>query len=161
MTVIAGTRALLAATIVLLLCGVGHADDVPRLQEHTAVTIRGPQIVAEVARTSAEHARGLGGRDGLAPNTGMVFPYTEARRLAFWMKGMHFDIDIVWIRDGRIVDISPFVPAPRAVQTSVMEAIPQVEPREPADTVLEVVAGTARARDWRIGDAVAFDPPVR
>jgi uncharacterized membrane protein (UPF0127 family) len=162
MNVIARRGALVAAALVLFLFGeAARADEVPHLQQHTTVAIRGPSIVAEVARSSAEHAQGLGGRDGLAPNTGMVFPYTEARRLSFWMKGMRFDIDIVWIRDGRIVDISAFVPAPRAAQTSIMDAIPQVAPREPADTVLEVVAGTARARGWQIGDPVVFDPPLR
>ncbi len=130
------------------------------LPERTTVTIRGQAISAEVARSASDQMRGLGGRDGLAPNAGMVFPYPSARRPGFWMKDMRFDIDIVWIRDGRIVDISPFVPAPRANAT-LMDALPTFSPKEPADTVLEVAAGTARTRGWSAGDAVRFEPPLR
>ncbi len=136
-------------------------DDSPPLQERTTVTIGGHPIRAEVAREADEHARGLGGRDGLAPGTGMVFPYGAPRRPEFWMKGMRFDIDIVWIRGGRIVDLSTFVPAPRARPPSAMDTLPTFSPREPIDAVLEVVAGTVQARGWKIGDAVAFDPPLR
>jgi uncharacterized membrane protein (UPF0127 family) len=158
-------HAILVRLSILLLVGlsaVARADDVPPLQARTTVTIRGQRISAEVARTAAEQERGLGYRDGLAPGTGMVFPYTEARRWSFWMKGMRFDLDIIWIRADEIVDISRFVPAPRAdAPPSVMNALPTFSPREPADTVLEVVAGTANARGWQIGDRVAFEPPLR
>lgn len=143
------------------LSGAAWADDTPRLRERTTVTIRGQRLVAEVARSAGEQERGLGHRDGLAPGTGMVFPYTEARRWSFWMKGMRFDIDIVWIRDGKIVDLSRFVPSPRVGETSILDALPTFLPKEPADTVLEVVAGTANARGWKIGDAVRFEPPLQ
>ncbi len=129
--------------------------------KQTMVTIRGQTIVAEVARTPEEQRLGLGERDGLAPGTGMVFPYAEPARHGFWMKGMRFDLDVVWIRDGRIVDIAPFVPAPRPGASSTLDTLRTFEPREPADTVLEVVAGTAQARGWKLGDEVRFEPPLR
>lgn len=135
-------------------------DEASMLRRRTVVSIRDDRIDAEIARTDAEQARGLGGRDGLVPGAGMVFPYAEPSRRAFWMKDMRFDIDIVWIREGRIIDVSRFVPAPRA-QPSLLDDLPTFEPREPADTVLEVVAGTANARGWQIGDSVRFDPPLR
>lgn len=151
---------LLLVLVVGALGAPARGDDAAPLREKTAVTIRDQRLVAEVARTADEQRRGLGGRDGLAPGTGMVFPYTEARRYAFWMKDMRFDIDIVWIRNERIVDLSRFVPAPRT-DTSLVGALPTFEPKEPADTVLEVVAGTVNARGWQVGDAVAFDPALR
>jgi hypothetical protein len=153
-----------ALALVLLLplsvVEVARADAVPPLRERTTVSIGTHRIAAEVARTSAEQQLGLGRRDGLAPGTGMVFPYTEARRWTFWMKDMRFDIDIVWIRDGKIVDVSRFVPAPRPGAPSAVDDLPTFSPSEPADTVLEVVAGTANARGWKPGDSVRFDPPV-
>ena len=151
-------RHVLAAALCLA-AAPAHGDGAAPLRERTLVSIRGDRIAAEVARTDAEQTRGLGGRDGLAPGAGMVFPYDEPRRRAFWMKDMRFDIDIVWIRDGRIVDVSRFVPA-RRERPTLLDALPTFEPREPADTVLEVVAGTADARGWQIGDAVRFDPPL-
>jgi uncharacterized membrane protein (UPF0127 family) len=149
-------------TILFLVPPSGFAADVgqPPLPERTSVTIRGRSIEAEVARSALEQSRGLSGRPRLEPATGMVFPYPKPSRLGFWMKDMRFDLDLVWIRDGRIVDISEFVPAPRA-GASLVDALATVHPREPADTVLEVVAGTARARGWAPGDAVSFSPPVR
>jgi len=112
------------------------------------VEIRGQRVAVDVADTPAKKALGLGGRDGLAPDTGMVFPYARPDYHAFWMKGMNFDIDILWIRDGRIVDIRHRVPYPRDGR------LPSYSPKAPADLVLEVDAGYARAHGWRIGDRV-------
>src|SRR6516162_4003761 len=70
------------------------------------IKIRSNVVRVDVARTPEERARGLGGRTALAPGTGMAFPFDEPGRPAFWMAGMYFDIDIVWIRDSRVVDLS-------------------------------------------------------
>ena len=156
-------RALLGLLFAALLLAVrAFAADAgqPPLPERTRVTIRGHSIEAEVARSASEQTRGLSGRPGLAPNAGMVFPYTAAGRLGFWMKEMRFDLDLVWIRDGRIVDISHFVPAPRT-GASMLDDLPTFRPGEPADTVLEVVAGTAKVRGWEPGDSVRFEPRLR
>jgi hypothetical protein len=127
------------------------------------VTIRGRHIPVELALTPAEQARGLSNRDALAPGTGMIFPYARPEIQAFWMAGMRFDIDIVWIRDGRIVDISARLPRPppEAMSGASPNALPSYRPREPVDLVLEVAAGTAETAGWRIGDAVRVDPPLR
>jgi uncharacterized membrane protein (UPF0127 family) len=154
------TQLLLPLLLAAALPARAGGEDAPRLRERTTVTIRGQRIVAEVARTPEEQARGLGGRDGLTPGTGMLFPYTEARRWSFWMKDMRFDIDIVWIRDGKIIDVSRFVPAPRPGAPTLLDALPTFSPKEPADSVLEVAGGTAKARGWEIGDVVRFDPPL-
>lgn len=149
-------RACCPLLALLVASAVAWSDPLPG---RTTVRIGDDRIEAEIVRTPEEQARGLSGRAGLAPGSGMLFPYRSARRRSFWMKDMRFDIDIVWIRAGRIVDLSQRVPAPRAEGRSILDVIPQVTPREPVDTVLEVVAGTAEARGWKVGDAVGFDPP--
>jgi len=108
-------------------------------------------IRAEVADTPARRKQGLSGRTGLGEGTGLLFPYARADRHGFWMYDMHFDIDIVWIRDGRVVDISHRVPKP---DPGARPATAQ--PRELADTVLEVPAGFALAHGWRAGDRVSL-----
>ncbi|MET1033290.1 MAG: DUF192 domain-containing protein [Candidatus Saccharimonadales bacterium] len=50
-----------------------------------------------VARTEAEHRRGLGGTQPLTAEQGMVFIYKEPRELCFWMKDMSYAIDIIWL----------------------------------------------------------------
>jgi uncharacterized membrane protein (UPF0127 family) len=127
-------------------CSRAATSDAP--EPDAWVTIGRARIATEIARSFEEKARGLGGRDSLAWDHGMLFPYTKPDFLSFWMKDMRFSIDIVWIRDGRIIDIAhrvPFDPGGPG---------PTVRPRELADSVLEVPAGYAQAQGWRRGDRV-------
>jgi uncharacterized protein len=95
-------------------------------------------VVAEVARTEAEKVRGLSGREGLAPDRGMLFVYEAPVRPVIWMRGMHFPLDILWIREGRVVDLvrGARPPAPG-------EPPQEFEPREAIQYVLEVPGGFA------------------
>ena len=119
------------------------------------VEIRGQQIAVEIAEGRAEQAKGLGERDALAWGSGMYFPYERAGFYTFWMKGMRFAIDIVFLREGRIVDLFPQVPF------EVGGNGPTIRPRVLADAVLEVPAGFAAASGWQLGDRVRFErrPP--
>ena len=53
-----------------------------------------------VADTPQERAVGLSGYAGLPENVGMLFVFPEPRQPSFWMKGMEFSLDLVWIREG-------------------------------------------------------------
>ena len=114
------------------------------------IEIRGKSIAVEIADSPAEQRKGLGERDGLAWGTGMYFPYAKAGFYAFWMKGMRFPIDIVFLREGRIAEIHPQVPFEKGGNG------PTIQPRSLADAVLEVPAGYATASGWQIGDRVGF-----
>jgi uncharacterized membrane protein (UPF0127 family) len=112
------------------------------------VTIRGARVAVEIADTPEKQALGLGEREDLAWDDGMLFPYDRPEFHAFWMKGMRFSIDIVWILKGRIVDIDanvPFEPDKNG---------PTLRSPSLVDAVLEVPAGYAAANGWRIGDRV-------
>ena len=113
-------------------------------------TIRGNPVTLEVARTREEQSLGLGNRDSLDWGHGMLFVYEHPGFMSFWMKRMRFDIDIVWIREGRIVGISAFVPYPRENP----DRPATVRAPELTDMVLEVPAGYAQANGWRRGDRV-------
>lgn len=127
-------------------CGGTHnAGSDPSLE------IRGQRVSVEIAETSEAQRKGLGGRDSLAWDRGLLFVYDEPGFYTFWMKGMRFDIDIIWIREQRIVDIHHQVPKPNP---SPEGRLPTYQPRELADRVLEVPAGYARAHGWRPGDWV-------
>jgi uncharacterized membrane protein (UPF0127 family) len=121
-----------------------------------SLRIRGQQVWLEVVRTRAAQIKGLGYRDSLEWDRGMLFPYDDQPDFhSFWMKGMRFDIDIVWIREGRVVDIAHRVPHPGPDDPTGTG--PTVQPRELADRVLEVPAGYAQAHGWQVGDRVTFD----
>lgn len=69
-------------------------------------TLNGP-IQILVADTPAQMEKGLGGRDSLPQDTGMLFTFPTEGRYGFWMKDMIFPIDIVWIGSNKkIIGIS-------------------------------------------------------
>ena len=136
-------------TLALLALGLhpAMACTAPAASEST-VTIRGRALPVEIVRTSEAQARGLGGRESLEWDRGMLFPYEESGFPVFWMHDMRFDIDIVWIRDERIVSIAHRVPHPPDPRAEPV----RVRPPELVNMVLEVPAGYARARGWARGD---------
>ncbi len=106
-------------------------------------------VTVEVARTEAEKVRGLSGRDRLAPDRGMLFVYEAPVRPLIWMRGMRFPLDILWIRDGRVVDLVRGAKAP-----APGEAPQEFAPREDAEYVLEVPAGFVDRHGIVLGDRV-------
>ena len=135
-----------------LAAGLGCSADSGIADEPT-VTIRDRVVTLEIAKTQAEQNQGLSDRSSLDWHRGMLFVYDDADFRSFWMKRMHFDIDIVWIREGRIVDIAAFVPYPRE---NPMRPATLRSP-ELTDMVLEVPAGYAQTHGWRRGDRVTVD----
>lgn len=59
-------------------------------------------LTVELARRPEETSLGLGYRNGLEDGTGMLFMFPDPSERTFWMKGMRFCLDIVWILDGEI-----------------------------------------------------------
>ena len=116
----------------------------------STVTIKGIRYSVEVAVTPQEKELGLGERDSLKPLHGMLFPYDHSEKFSYWMKGMRFPIDIIWIRDYRIVDISKNVPI------STVGRFPVYAPREPVNLVLELSAGESDRNGFQIGDLVTI-----
>ncbi len=102
-------------------------------------------VQAEVVSTMDKIYLGLGGRQHLAPGTGMLFIMPTLELQHFCMRGMLIPIDIIWIAHDRIIgfhkDLSPKDPG-----TFISPA--------PADSVLEVPAGFVESAGLRIGDRV-------
>ncbi|MDX1608324.1 MAG: DUF192 domain-containing protein [Candidatus Spechtbacterales bacterium] len=109
-------------------------------QNSASITIDGKKIEVELAQTVEEKARGLSARASLPKEKGMLFIFDEPDKHTFWMKGMKFGLDFIWIKDGEIVDVHYNVPPPNKNTGS----LPVYSPREPVDMVLEVNAGWIR-----------------
>ena len=105
------------------------------------VVFEGHVILVEIADTPELQARGLGGRKVLAPDEGMIFPYNESGGHAFWMRGMFIPIDIIWLRNYRVVHVEPNVPPP-APGTPDRD-LPIYRSPVPGNMVLEIAAGRA------------------
>lgn len=104
----------------------------------------------EIAENYDQQSLGLGGRDGLTPNTGMLFVFPKPEEQSFWMKDMKFPIDIVWIdQNKRIIGFEKNVPA---------ESYPDFySSKAPVPYVLEIPAGTVESEKIEIGEPVDFD----
>lgn len=60
----------------------------------------------EVVRSFKDISVGLAKYKTLKDGQGMLFDLQTASQLPFWMKGMKFDIDIVWIKDNQVIGVS-------------------------------------------------------
>ena len=142
------TRSIVGLLLQLLL--LQRIIDLPAasaLQQGEVVIDGRVTINVEVARSPQAQTKGLGGRPSLKKGTGMAFPYNGPGLRGIWMKGMLISIDILWIRDGRIVAIEANVPPPSS--NGALAVFSHV-----ADLVLEVPAGNAKEMGIRIGQPV-------
>lgn len=105
----------------------------------------------EIADTPALRAKGLSGRDYLPSESGMlfIFPYSAIEK--FWMKGMEFPIDIIWIKEDVVVGM-------------VIGAEPEAGPDytiysspEAVDKVLEINAGLVQKLGIKVGDVIELE----
>ena len=109
----------------------------------------------DVAATPEERQQGLSGREFMDQYTGMLFVFDEESPLHFWMKDMHFPLDIVWI-DGNcmLVGVSAEVPTP--VPGAESDQIPRAQSVVPAQYVLELNAGEWDRNAMGTGDRIEF-----
>lgn len=108
------------------------------------------EVEAEVVKSDARKHTGLSGREKLGASSGMFFVFDSSSKYSFWNKDMLFSIDIIWIKDGAVVDVSENMPD---FKTSPNYT---VTPQAEANFVLEVSAGFVKARDIKIGDKISF-----
>ena len=112
-------------------------------------TISGREIQLEVANTPQEQAKGLMFRPPLADDRGMLFPFTPARPVAFWMKNTPSPLDIIFLLDGEVKAIARNVticksdPCPVYPEGGVI-----------ADNVIEVRAGLTQEIGLKEGDQI-------
>lgn len=113
------------------------------------------RFVVRVADNPLEKARGLAGTEAsdLGDAIGMLFVYDKAEPRVFTMKGMRYNLDILWIRDGQVIKVDYNVPAP------VGDAEPITLNTDPlmVDMVLEMPAGTAQRVNYVLGHELTID----
>jgi uncharacterized protein len=113
-------------------------------------------VEAEVSDTGALRERGLSYRDGLEPGKGMLFVYEEPGTRSFWMRGMRFCLDIIWIEGDQIVGAAESVcPVEGASETD----LPRYRSPEPVRYVLEMPAGWMDENGFGPGTPVTIRLP--
>lgn len=115
------------------------------------ITINGTTINLEVANTPVQQAIGLMHRTSLRDDQGMLFPFTPPRPVNFWMRNVEINLDMLFIRDGKIVAVEADVPPCRTA------ICPQYgPPRVPVDYVLELRGGRTAELGAEIGDPIVI-----
>ena len=112
--------------------------------------INGKKIKVEIADTKEKRNKGLGGKDNMGDEEGMLFIFPETKKHTFWMKGLKFPLDFVWIRGNKVVDIILNAPVPKEGQTD--EQLPIFMPSTEIDQVLELKAGSVEKFAIKLGD---------
>lgn len=115
------------------------------------ITLKDIPLVVETNQTPKQWEKGLSGRSNLDNIDGMLFIFPQYHIPLFWMKDMRFPIDIIWISNGKVVDITANAP----VETS--DKLPTYSPRVPINMVLETRAGWAAENNITVGDQLTIN----
>ena len=119
------------------------------------VTIGGTTFDAEIADTPELRSKGLGERDSLSERSGMLFVFPSGQASSFWMKGMRFPLDFVWIgANCTVVDVTEDVRhSPPDTPNSELDTFAA---SSPAAYTFEINAGEISRFSIEIGDEVRF-----
>lgn len=125
------------------------------LRQDEQIEIDSHTYSVQVANTPQELAQGLGGIKQISDGEGMLFVFSAQQTPSFWMKGMQFDIDILWISGDTIIGTSEGIPAQEGAPDA---SLTLYSPPSPVDKVLEVNSGWVFRRGIKVGDKVTIIP---
>jgi uncharacterized membrane protein (UPF0127 family) len=158
------TTLLLAVTLVLGLVGGAPGLSSSLFQvvgsplQTAEITVGGVPLTAELVYLPEDTSLGLGYREGLAPGTGMLFLFDGPAPRTFWMRGMQFCIDMVWIENGVIQGAAESV-CPEPAGTAGADLTSYASP-VPVTYVLEVPAGWLDSYGLGVGTLVEGLPSL-
>jgi uncharacterized protein len=124
------------------------------LEPLTIVTATGEHVYqVEVAKTEAEHAKGLMFRRFMPADRGMLFEFQTNAPVAFWMKNTYISLDMVFIAPNGTVT--------RVVANAEPLSEAVIPSGGPCNAVLELNGGAAAEIGLKAGDKVraAFFKP--
>ncbi len=143
----------------LILAGTSNVNK----QSTPVLLINEKTIHVELADTEEKRIRGLGGRETIGGDRGMLFVFPKSDTYGIWMKGMRFPLDVVWLSPTR-TDADMTQTNAERKQTLVVvdmkenvavETYPNVfYPGSPALYVLELKGGSAKKNGIHVGSAV-------
>ena len=119
------------------------------------LTINGALLKVEIADTKEKRSKGLGGRESLATDSGMLFIFEKLDKYAFWMKGLSFPLDFIWIKGDRVMEVTQDVKPPLPGQSD--ESLPIYSSKVDIDKVLEVNSGMANQLNIKEGSIIKLE----
>lgn len=127
-------------------------------EKKNIVKVGNAAIEVEIAKTQEERKIGLAKYNDLPEGRGMLFVFDEKDvKPSFWMKDVKFPIDIIWIDNDEVIEITEKVPA--LVSSPPDYKIPKYSPKQTIDYVLEIGGGGAAKKGIKVGDNVQLPIP--
>lgn len=121
------------------------AEKISEMQQAERGVIGETTISLDIADNEEERKLGLGGRESMPKNHGMLFVFDEYAEHGIWMKDMKFSLDIVWLNE-----YSEVIYIERNVSP---DTFPKVfGPKKPSRHVIEFNAGFLERNNIKIGD---------
>lgn len=134
--------------LLIFLSIFSEKNQIASYEDTIKLRIGDTQIIAEIADSDEEIAGGLSGRSSLSSSSGMYFILGERRVAKFWMRNMNFPLDIIWIRNEKIVGIDKNAKVPTE------SGVPTYTSPGPITHVIEVNAGFSNKHKIQVGDSV-------
>lgn len=123
-----------------------------RQVDKVVVIIDGHQFKSYLADTPISQKRGLSIIDSLPQGEGMLFVFPNSDYRRFWMKGMKFPIDILWIRNDKLIG---FQKNASVLIVKNISNLPVYVSPEPVNKVLEINAGLVAKYGFKKGDNIS------
>jgi len=131
--------------IILLLSGCQNQNYQDR---EDYIEINNKKIYIDVADDSSSRYMGLSGRNSLCPNCGMLFVFENSGEKTFVMRDMNFPLDIIWIKDDKIVKIDKNLPPDND------KNLEKYNSQSKIDFVLEVNGNFSVENEIKIGNEI-------
>ncbi|MFG0273891.1 MAG: DUF192 domain-containing protein [Phycisphaerales bacterium] len=136
-------------------------DDAPA-PETLRVRVGSETFRLELALDNETRTLGLGGRDEIARDGGMLFVFPQAAQLSFVMRDCPIPIDVAFLDGGgRVVAIHEMQPeAPRGENEGFWEyenRLKRYSSRYAAQFVIETAGGRLKETGLAVGDLVPID----
>ncbi len=128
-----------------------HSSGAQARQEDATLVVGKTRYNLRLATTPDQQAQGLSGLKSLPDNTGMLFVFSGSALRCFWMKGMRFALDIIWLSADNEVLLVDHDLSPRTYPMSFCVS---------AHSVIELVAGQARAAGITRGRTLTIEMPA-
>ncbi len=136
------------ASLLLVASATAQAQSPCPAERAREVQIGAQLFRVEVAATPEARERGLSGHRPLPRRDGMWFVMPEVGMPGFWMQGMKFPIDLVWVSPEQQVVGAERLPLCRTQPCPIRYA------PEPVAYILEIGAGRFAGR---VGDRVEWE----
>lgn len=120
------------------------------VNNYKSIKINNKKINVEVADTPEKQYQGLSGRNELCEKCGMLFVFSGKEKPDFVMRNMKFNLDIIWIKDSKIIKIDKNLLAEDDNPKNTYSSPKSI------DYVLEVNANFCDQNNIKEGDLIIF-----